>query len=124
MSCALLDIACHVRGAAWEWWAEIGWLNKLLIVGGLLLIALAATRSLLWLLHKLGGWPAVAGAIAVIVGLVLAILPRKPKGRAADDFTGGEVAGRDAAGPFKFGRKRRQKPRPTIRDWFPRRKAQ
>lgn len=118
MNCDLLDIACHVQGAAWEWWAHVNWLNKLLIVGGLVLMIMAVARTLLWLLHKVGGWPAVIGAIAMIIGLVLAILPRKQKGRVADDFTGGEVVGRDAAGPFEFGRKRK-KPRPTIRDWIP-----
>lgn len=115
MNCALLDVSCYIQGAAWEWWAQVGLLNKLLIVGGLVLIIMAAARTLLWLLHKIGGWPAVVGAVAMILGLVLALLPRKPKGRAADDFTGGEVSGRDAAGPFEFGRKKRKKPRPTIR---------
>lgn len=113
MNCDLLDMACHVQGAAWEWWAQVSWLNKLLIVGGLVLIIMAAARTLLWLLHKIGGWPAVLGAIAMILGLVLAILPQRPRRKAPDDFTG-DVDGHDAEGPFEFGRKKRKRPRPTI----------
>lgn len=78
MSCALLDIGCHLQGAAWEWWAGVGMLNKLLIVGGLVLVILSAVRGVLALLHRVGGWPAVIGAILSILGLVLALLPRKP----------------------------------------------
>lgn len=116
MNCALFDIVCHVQGAAWEWWAEISWLNKLLIVGGLVLIIMAAARTLLWLLHKVGGWPAVVGAIAMILGLVLAILPRKPMGSEAHETI---PDGHPDAAPFEFGKKRRTKPRPTVRDWIP-----
>jgi uncharacterized membrane protein len=113
MNCALLDIGCHIQGAAWEWWAEVSWLNKLLIVGGLVLIIMAAARTLLWLLHKVGGWPAVVGAIAMILGLVLAILPRKPKGSEAHETIPDNHP--DAARPFEFGKKKRKKPRPTVR---------
>lgn len=117
MNCALLDIGCHIQGAAWEWWAQVGLLNKLLIVGGLAGIILGSSLGLIRLLKAVGGWPAVVGFVALVFGLVLAILPRKPKGRApkpTDDFTGGEVTGRDAVAPFEFGRKKRKKPRITI----------
>lgn len=78
MTCKLLDIGCHIQSAAWEWWAEVGLLNKVLIVGGVVAIILALSWGFLSLLKRLGGWPAVGGAVAVVIGLVLAFLPRKP----------------------------------------------
>lgn len=131
MNCALLDIGCHIQGAAWEWWADIGLLNKLLIVGGIVLVIIAGARSLLWLLHRIGGWPAVVGAVAIIVGVVLALLPRKPKGSDAHESLPDDHP--DAKGPFRFGvEKRRTRPkkpatdsalrRPgeTVADWWER----
>lgn len=78
MTCSLLDMACHIQGAAWEWWAGVGLLNKALIIGGLMLVILAALRGVLALVHKVGGWPAVVGSIMAVLGLVLALLPRPP----------------------------------------------
>lgn len=133
MNCALLDIGCHIQGAAWEWWADIGLLNKLLIVGGIVLVIIAGARSLLWLLHRIGGWPAVVGAVAIIVGFVLALLPRKPKGSDAHESLPDDHP--DAKGPFQFGvERRRAKPRAkkpatdsalrrpgeTVADWWER----
>lgn len=116
MNCALLDVACHIQGAAWEWWAQVGLLNKLLIVGGLAGIILGSSWGLIRILKSVGGWPAAIGAVTIVIGFVLAILPQKPKPKAAaaDDFTGGEVTGRDAAAPFEFRRKKRKKPRITV----------
>lgn len=79
MRCGLLDIACHVQSAAWEWWASVSLLNKGLIVLGLVGLIVALSWSFLAILKRLGGWPAVGAAIAVILGVVLAILPKKPK---------------------------------------------
>lgn len=133
MNCALLDIGCHIQGAAWEWWTEVSWLNKALIVGGLVLVIMACARTLLRLLHKIGGWPAVLGAVAMILGLVLALLPRPPKGSDAHESLPDDHP--DAKGPFRFGvEKRRTKPkakkpaadsvlrRPgeTVADWWER----
>lgn len=77
MSCGL-DIGCHLQAAAWEWWAGVGLLNKALIVGGLVLVILSAVRGVVALLHKVGGWPAVIGAVLAILGVVLALLPSRP----------------------------------------------
>jgi len=118
MSCALLDVACHIQGAAWEWWAQVGLLNKLLIIGGLAGIILGSSLGLIRLLKAVGGWPAVVGFVALVLGVVMAILPRKPKGSDAHETIPDNHP--DAA-PFEFGRKKRKKPRPTIRDLFPKR---
>ncbi len=55
MSCALLDIGYHLQSAAWEWWAKVGLLNKLLIVGGILAFVLGCSWSLLQLVKRVGG---------------------------------------------------------------------
>jgi len=80
MTCRLFDLGCHLQSG----WESLGLLNQALIAGGLLAIVLGSAWSLLQLLKRLGGWPALAGGIAVVVGLVLAVLPRKPKGRQPD----------------------------------------
>lgn len=133
MKCDLLDIGCHIQGAAWEWWAEVGLLNKLLIVGGLAGIILGSSLGLIRVLKAIGGWPAVLGFVAIVFGLVLAILPRKPKGSDAHETLPDDHP--DAKGPFQFGvEKRRAKPkakkpatdsalrRPgeTVADWWAR----
>lgn len=110
MSCGLLDLACHAQGAAWEWWAGVGLLNKLLIIAGLLSIILGVSWSFLSFLKRIGGWPAVAGAVAVIVGLVLALLPRKP----ASELASENVDGPDADPPPKKPRRK------TLQDLFER----
>ena len=116
MNCSLLDIGCHIQGAAWEWWAGVGLLNKALIVGGLVLVILAAARGVLALIHKVGGWPAVIGFVLVVVVLVLAMLPRKPEPKAKS------VAGEKAKGPFEFGvdrlKPKRGKPSDAFKDWI------
>lgn len=78
MTCGFFDIGCWVQLAAWEWWAEVSFLNKVLIIGGLVGLIVALTWSFLLVLKRIGGWPAVGAAIAVILGVVLALLPRKP----------------------------------------------
>lgn len=105
MNCHLLDLSCHVQSAAWEWWVNIGLLNKFLIVAGIVGLIVSASMGILKLVKQIGGWPGVVAAVALIVGVVLAILPRKPKG---DEFTG-EVTGEDAKGPFRFGTDRKKK---------------
>lgn len=125
MSCSLLDVACHIQNSAREWWADIGLLNKGLIVLGLIGIIVGISWSLITLLKRVGGWPAVLGAIAVIVGVVLAILPRRPKG--VEPFPDEDPP--LTRGPFEFGvNKTRPKvavkrKRPTILDAFPKRKG-
>lgn len=119
MTCGLIDIACHIQSAAWEFWSDIGLLNKVLIVGGVLALVLGVSWSLLTLLKRLGGWPAALGAAAVIVGVVLAFLPRKPKGAATEQFPDDHP---DTKGPFEFGVNKTRpkvavkKKRPTIFD--------
>lgn len=107
--CNLLDIGCHIQGAAWEWWANVSWLNKTLIVAGLLAIILGVSWGFLSMLKRIGGWPAAIGAVAVIVGLVLAILPRKP----ADELPSENVDGPDADPPPAKPKKRK-----TLQDLF------
>jgi hypothetical protein len=121
MNCALLDVACHIQGAAWEWWAQVGLLNKMLIVGGLAGIILGSSLGIIRLLKAIGGWPAVVGFVALVLGLVLAILPRRPKDSEAHETIPDSHP--DAAAPFEFGRKKRKRSRPTFRDWFLKRKA-
>lgn len=115
MNCALLDIGCHVQGAAWEWWSEVGLLNKALIIGGLIGIIIGVSWSLIQMLRAIGGWPAALGAVAIVVGFVLAILPKKPKGY---QHEGSPDDHRDAKGPFEFGvnkQKAKQKRDPLLR---------
>ncbi|MDB5540510.1 MAG: hypothetical protein JWQ89_2237 [Devosia sp.] len=116
MNCTLLDISCHAQRAAWAWWNGLGWFVQTLIVGGTLAIIIGALWGFAKAVKQFGGWPAVAGAGAIILGLVLAVLPKKPTSKPApEEFTGGELnGGADARGPFEFGRKK--KPRPTIFD--------
>lgn len=77
--CDLLNIGCQVQTAAWEAWSLQSWPVKALVVIGAIAVIAGALRGFLALLHRVGGWPAVLGALAVIAGLVLAVLPRKPK---------------------------------------------
>ena len=123
MNCSLLDLAYHVQGAAWEWWANVGWLNKALIVGGIAAIIFGVVWSLGGFLKRIGGWPAVIGAFLAILGLVLTLVPQKPKGEPAHE----NVDGPDAEpppkkpkpkGPFEFGvdrDKTKKKPK-TLQD--------
>jgi hypothetical protein len=95
MRCNLLDLTCHAQGALWRWWDGLGFPVQALIVLGLIAIIVGVSWSLLAMLKRIGGWAAVAGFLAVVGGLVLAFLPKKPK-----DFTG-EVDGRDAQGTIR-----------------------
>ncbi len=101
--CDLLDVACHIQSAAWEWWAEVTWLNKVLIVLGIVGLIASACMGILRLVKSVAGWPGVAAALLVLLGLVLAILPKPPKGKPGD---GGDT--RSKKGPFKFGVERRK----------------
>jgi hypothetical protein len=89
--CSFFDIGCHIQMTIWETWANTSWLTKFLIVGGLVGLIVALCWSFLLVLKKLGGWPAVIAAVAIILGAVLALLPRKPKGHDSE-----HVSGRDA----------------------------
>jgi vacuolar-type H+-ATPase subunit I/STV1 len=75
----LLNPASCIEAAAWRWWDSLGFPVQALIVLGLLAIMVGVSWSLLAMLKRLGGWPAVAGSLAVVAGLVLAFLPKKPK---------------------------------------------
>ena len=86
--CSFFDIGCHIQMTIWETWANTSWLTKFLIVGGLVGLIVALCWSFLLVL---GGWPAVIAAVAIILGAVLALLPRKPKGHDSE-----HVSGRDA----------------------------
>lgn len=78
MTCGLFDVGCHIQMSIWELWANTSWLTKILIVGGLVGLIVALSWGFLLVLKRIGGWPAVGAAIAVILGVVLALLPRKP----------------------------------------------
>jgi hypothetical protein len=115
MSCGLVDIACYVQTAAYEWWTGVGLLNKTLIVGGVLALVLGVSWSLLTLLKRVGGWPAALGAVAVILGALLALLPQKPKAATTEHFPDGHP---DTKGAFEFGvnKTKPKKKRKTIFD--------
>lgn len=102
MKCALLNIVCHVEVSAWEWWSRIGFLNKALIVLGLVALIVGLSWTVLRFLKTIGGWPAVIGALVVILGVVLALMPHKPKGYGQQT----DIDGPDAEGPFQFGTNR------------------
>lgn len=118
MHCSLLDIPCHIQSGIWQWWSGIGLGNQLLIAGGLLAVVLGASLNLLTLLKRVGGWPALAGGVAIIIGLVLAVLPKKPRGY---DNVAEHVDGPDAEPPFSQPKpKRPAKPAkpPVVDTWF------
>lgn len=103
MTCSLFDVGCHIQSAAWEWWTDVGLINKILIVGGVVGLIVALSWSFLMLLKTIGGWPAVVAAIAVIAGVVLALLPRKPSGVTGKP----ERSGKDL--PFALPKRKRRK---------------
>jgi hypothetical protein len=120
MTCSFFDIGCHVQSGIWQWWSGLGLGIQLLIAGGLLAVVLGASLNILTLLKRVGGWPALAGGVAIIVGLVLAVLPRKPRGydNVAEHIDPGSP---DAMPPF--GRPRPKRPAkpakpPTGDTWF------
>jgi hypothetical protein len=88
--CDLIDIGCHAQSAVWEAWSLQSWPVKALIIIGLLAVVLGAARGFLALLHRIGGWPAVIGAVLAILGLVLAVLPKKPRRDDEPAWTNGE----------------------------------
>lgn len=120
MSCTLLDIGCHLQGAAWEWWQGVGTINKLLIVAGLTSIVIGIAWSWGSMLKRIGGWPAVIGAALALLGLVLTILPRaaeRPPG--ADPAPPAKPKPKKPKPPFQFGVERdKPKERPTLIDLF------
>ena len=75
--CSFFDIGCHIQMTIWETWANTSWLTKFLIVGGLVGLIVALCWSFLLVLKKLGGWPAVIAAVAIILGAVLAYFGSK-----------------------------------------------
>jgi hypothetical protein len=79
MRCNLLDLTCHAQGALWRWWDGLGFPVQALIVLGLIAIIVGVSWSLLAMLKRIGGWPALFGFLALVGGLVLAFLPKKPK---------------------------------------------
>lgn len=115
MNCALLDMGCHVVQVGSDLWGGFSLPSKLLIIIGLLAIVGGALWGAAKALHRLGGWPAVAGAGAILLGLLLAILPKKP-----EPFTGEHVPPRSPDNEFAFGvdRMRPKKKRPTVGDIF------
>lgn len=86
--CSFFDVGCHVQLTIYETWAGTSWLTKFLIVGGLVGLIVALCWSFLKVLKSIGGWPAVGAAVALILGAVLMVLPRKPKGRDAEHVDG------------------------------------
>lgn len=110
MNCSLFDLPCHATAAAqgawwqvqvaiYEWWYEFSLLYKILILVGLWFTILYLTRGIIFLLHKLGGWKAVAPYVLAVGGFVvwlfLKFQPKKPEGYQTD------IDGPDArGGPF------------------------
>jgi hypothetical protein len=115
MNCALLDFGCHAANVASDMWRGFSPASKLLIIVGLLSIVGGSLWGVAKALHRLGGWPAVLGAGAVLAGLVLAVLPKKP-----EPFTGEHVPPRAPDSEFSFGvdRVRPKKKRETVGDIF------
>ena len=99
--CSFFDIGCHIQMTIWETWANTSWLTKFLIVGGLVGLIVALCWSFLLVLKKIGGWPAVGAAVAVILGIVLALLPRKPKGREDGPYDRAGLPRKDTEAPRK-----------------------
>lgn len=115
MNCALLDFGCHAAQVAFDLWHGLSLPSKALIIIGLFSIAGGALWGAGKALKAFGGWPAVIGAGAVLLGLVLVVLPKKP-----DPFNGEHVPPRSADNKFTFGvdRLRPKKRRPVIGDIF------
>lgn len=104
-TCGFFDLGCHVQLTIWELWANTSFLTKFLIIGGVVGLIVALSWSFLLVLKRIGGWPAVVAALAVILGVVLAVLPRRPKGRDAAE----NVAGRDALPSVRIPQRKRGK---------------
>jgi vacuolar-type H+-ATPase subunit I/STV1 len=75
----LFNPASCIEAALWRWWDGLGLPVQALIVLGLIAIIVGVSWSLLAMLKRIGGWPAVAGFLALVAGVVLAVLPKKPK---------------------------------------------
>lgn len=121
MNCNLLDLKCHAKSFAIDWWMGLPLLVQLAIIVGIGFMAwgmiervIAGVRWVGQIIHRFGGWQGVVGAsvaaLAIAVSVVIALWPKK-----GDDFTG-EVDGVDAKGPFRFGveRKKRAKKRKPV----------
>ena len=118
MNCSLLDFGCHAANVASDLWGGFSLPSKTLIILGLLAIVGGALWGAAKALKAFGGWPAVAGAAAVLAGLLLAILPRKPPPDTGP-FTGDQLRRGSPDAEFSFGVDRvkpRKKKRPTIFD--------
>lgn len=113
MNCALLDLGCHAAQVAFDLWHGLSLPSKLLIIIGLLSIAGGALWGAAKALKAFGGWPAVAGAAAVLLGLALAVWPKK-----VEPLTGEHIQPRSPDNEFAFGvdRLKPKKKRPTIFD--------
>lgn len=102
MTCALLDLGCHVQSSLWglvglvPWWAWIA-------------VAVAG----LGVAYRLGGWPAVA-ALVFGYGWAWGRYGDGAPGRPTDRHE--HVAGRDADPPQRPPRRKR----PTLIDLFTR----
>jgi len=68
MNCALLDFGCHSAQVAFDLWHGLSLPSQALIVIGLLSIAGWALWGAAKALKAFGGWPAVIGAGAVLIG--------------------------------------------------------
>lgn len=125
MNCGLLDLPCHAKSFAIDWWLGLPLLVQIAILVGIGFMAwgmiervIAGVRWVGEIIHRFGGWKAVVGAavaaLAIVVSIVVALWPKKH-----DDFTG-EVSGVDAKGPFRFGVDRKKvkiKKRGAAKPW-------
>lgn len=105
--CGFFDVVCYAQSWLWDTWSNVSFFNKLLIVCGIVGLITALCWSFLLVLKKIGGWPAVGAAVAVILGVVLALLPRKPKGRDDGPYDRAGLPRRDTAVPKPRKGKRR-----------------
>jgi vacuolar-type H+-ATPase subunit I/STV1 len=81
MNCGFIDPVCWVQNGLWELWNALPWYVQGLYIAGVIAVLGGIIWSFTGLLRAIGGWPAVAGVGAVILATVLALIPRKPKGR-------------------------------------------
>jgi hypothetical protein len=108
--CSLLDIFCHVQSGLWELWNALPWYVQGLYIAGVIAVLGGIIWSFTGLLRAIGGWPAVAGVGAVILATVLALIPRKPRGRQHEP-----IENVDSDGPVIVRRPSTQKPPPGKR---------
>lgn len=108
MNCKILDLACHAQSALWRAWDGLGLFWQAIIVLCLLAVILGSLQGFLTLLRRIGGWPAVAGFVGLVLAGIVALLPKRPKPVSDDEIWQPEsterrfrVPPRRSSGPVK-----------------------